>query len=162
MVMVREIVKFNNRKRFLVECRRRSNATLREGEDEAKAKSERVTCHQPPVRGMQVHCQNDEETALFHISQLRLLPENATVTAAMANTNPHGLDLLIIADLAPSLSGSALPRQMPILSIQPGRRLQEARTVPDAQKAFIKYLIGTVAAITCACSQGKFFFCTSF
>ena len=29
--------------------------------------------------------------------------------------------------------------------------------MPGAPKAFVDYVIGTVAAITCACSQGEFF-----
>lgn len=107
-------------------------------------------------------CNNARTTTralLYFISpQLRLLPGNTTVTAAMTDTNLYELDLLIIADLAPSLT---LSSSAPILSIQPGRRLHEARTVPDAPKAFVDYFIGTVAAITRACSQGEFSFCPS-
>ena len=134
-----------------------------EGKEKMKPKRKEIASRSRAISLLCEGCNTARTTTrkpLYFISpQLRLLPGTATVTTAMTDTNLCGLDLLIIADLAPSLT---LSSSAPILSIQPGRRLQEARTAPDARMAFVKYLIGTVAAICCACSQGEFFFCSSF
>lgn len=105
-----------------------------EGKEKMKPKRKEIASRSRAISLLCEGCNTARTTTrkpLYFISpQLRLLPGTATVTAAMTDTNLCGLDLLIIADLAPSLSGSALPRQSCRFSLAGGCRRHELRQTP--------------------------------